>query len=255
MEEFDKIRYEYGTLLNQQTFKKEDLDYEWFENQKPLLEQLSKIDHSAISIFDMHQQKHIYASENFTSLFKIPRETAMSKDSLDPFIHPEDRLVLMQIGVKSLRFSYALPQEERMHYKVINEYRLQMPGEDCIRVIEQHKAFKADRRGTVWLALSMVDLSPNQNNHQTVLSQVLNTRTGQTFSLLEENMESELGKLTRRESEVLSLVGKGLLSKEISDMLNISVHTVNTHRQRILEKMNANNTIEAIEAAKRFGLV
>jgi DNA-binding NarL/FixJ family response regulator len=61
--------------------------------------------------------------------------------------------------------------------------------------------------------------------------------------------------LTKRELEILKLVKQGLLSKEISDKLYISVHTVNTHRQRLLEKLGANNTIEAIIFATKYGLL
>lgn len=42
--------------------------------------------------------------------------------------------------------------------------------------------------------------------------------------------------LSERESEVLVLVAKGLSSKEIADQLNISIHTVNTHRKNITAK-------------------
>ena len=47
----------------------------------------------------------------------------------------------------------------------------------------------------------------------------------------EENYE-----LSDRESEVLVLVAQGLCSKEIADKLNISIHTVNTHRKNITRK-------------------
>lgn len=42
--------------------------------------------------------------------------------------------------------------------------------------------------------------------------------------------------LSERETEVLVLVGQGLSSKEIADRLNISIHTVNTHRKNITHK-------------------
>ena len=42
--------------------------------------------------------------------------------------------------------------------------------------------------------------------------------------------------LSDRETDVLILVAKGLSSKEIADKLNISVHTVNTHRKNITHK-------------------
>jgi regulator of cell morphogenesis and NO signaling len=42
--------------------------------------------------------------------------------------------------------------------------------------------------------------------------------------------------LSERETEVLVLVAKGYMSKEIADMLNISMNTVNTHRKNITAK-------------------
>lgn len=42
--------------------------------------------------------------------------------------------------------------------------------------------------------------------------------------------------LSERETDVLVLVAKGLSSKEIADKLNISVHTVNSHRKNITHK-------------------
>lgn len=42
--------------------------------------------------------------------------------------------------------------------------------------------------------------------------------------------------LSDRETDVLVLVAKGLSSKEIADQLNISVHTVNSHRKNITHK-------------------
>lgn len=43
--------------------------------------------------------------------------------------------------------------------------------------------------------------------------------------------------LSAREVEVLSLVVRGLMSKEIADRLHISLPTVNTHRKNISEKL------------------
>ena len=44
--------------------------------------------------------------------------------------------------------------------------------------------------------------------------------------------------LTRRETDVLVLVAKGLMSKEIAERLHISVHTVISHRKNITRKTN-----------------
>ncbi len=42
--------------------------------------------------------------------------------------------------------------------------------------------------------------------------------------------------LTKRETSVLVLVAKGMMNKEIADALNVSVHTVITHRKNIMHK-------------------
>ena len=48
--------------------------------------------------------------------------------------------------------------------------------------------------------------------------------------------ETESYDLTERETDVLVLLAQGLSSKEIADRLNISIHTVNTHRKNITHK-------------------
>ncbi|MEA3317589.1 MAG: response regulator transcription factor, partial [Bacteroidota bacterium] len=42
--------------------------------------------------------------------------------------------------------------------------------------------------------------------------------------------------LTKRETDVLKWLAKGLSNKEIADKLNVSIHTVNTHRKNIMDK-------------------
>jgi len=44
--------------------------------------------------------------------------------------------------------------------------------------------------------------------------------------------------LTDREREVLSLIAEGLLNKQIADRLGIGVRTIETHRERIMRKLD-----------------
>jgi len=56
----------------------------------------------------------------------------------------------------------------------------------------------------------------------------------------------EAAVLSPREKEVLELVAKGLLYKEIAEQLNISFHTVRQHVGKIYEKLHVQNKTEAI---------
>lgn len=62
---------------------------------------------------------------------------------------------------------------------------------------------------------------------------------------------ADLEKLTPREHEVLALLAKGYLYKEISDQLKISLHTFRTHQRAIYEKLHVHSRTEA--TVKYFG--
>jgi DNA-binding NarL/FixJ family response regulator len=62
---------------------------------------------------------------------------------------------------------------------------------------------------------------------------------------------SDLDKLTPREQEVLALLAKGFLYKEISDRLAISFHTFRNHQRAIYDKLHVHSRTEA--AGKYFG--
>ncbi len=55
----------------------------------------------------------------------------------------------------------------------------------------------------------------------------------------------DLAELSSREEEVLNLLSKGFLRKEISDKLGISCHTVDTYLRRIYEKLHVNSRSQA----------
>jgi DNA-binding NarL/FixJ family response regulator len=62
---------------------------------------------------------------------------------------------------------------------------------------------------------------------------------------------SDVEKLTAREQEILALLARGYLYKEIGERLNISMSTVSTHLVHIYEKLHVQSRTEA--AAKFFG--
>lgn len=67
--------------------------------------------------------------------------------------------------------------------------------------------------------------------------------------------EVNLGSLSRREIEVLTLAAEGMSNSEIGDALVISSRTVGTHIEHILEKVGAPNRAAAVAHAIREGLV
>ena len=56
----------------------------------------------------------------------------------------------------------------------------------------------------------------------------------------------ELALLTTREQEILELLGKGYLDKEIASVLRISAWTVRGHLKSIFERLRVHNRTEAV---------
>ena len=66
---------------------------------------------------------------------------------------------------------------------------------------------------------------------------------------------SQLSQLTRREREVLQLIGEGLSTKEIAARLGVSPKTADSHRAGLMEKVGIHKSVGLVRLAIREGLV
>jgi len=73
------------------------------------------------------------------------------------------------------------------------------------------------------------------------------------FEVNSREMEA-LG-ISERELEVLQLMSQGMSNQEIGDTLFVSLNTVKTHAARIFEKLEVQRRTQAIEKAKKIGLI
>ena len=73
--------------------------------------------------------------------------------------------------------------------------------------------------------------------------------------LRKSGAEDSYDLLSAREREILQLVAEGKSSKEIANLLNLSVYTVETHRANIMQKLNLKGIPELILYAVRKGIV
>ena len=65
---------------------------------------------------------------------------------------------------------------------------------------------------------------------------------------------SGIAALSPREIEIVSLVGRGLVAKEIATKLHLSTHTVYTHRKNILKKLGLSSSSELLVFALQNNL-
>ncbi|MGI6457351.1 MAG: response regulator [bacterium] len=83
-----------------------------------------------------------------------------------------------------------------------------------------------------------VYLSENQKN--VMFQSFINHNSDNAYSIQH---------LSNREIEIFEFIGRGKSTREIADLLNVSVKTIETHRENIKRKLNIDNTNELIYRA------
>jgi DNA-binding CsgD family transcriptional regulator len=226
-----------------------------WERHRPHVETLYQVNNSCVFVLE-YNRALVYVSPNFSSFFGY--ETAainhppLEANYLETRIHPDDLFTFSCIQKKLMELWDNLQVENRMDYKHIYELRVLNVADKYVRIISQHQVLEMDSEHNPLLVLGVVDLSPNQTPYGTVGFRIVHNRTGQ---IIHCSITGSKAGLTKREIQILQMINAGMLSKEISDKLSISIHTVNGHRQNILQKLNADNAVEAINSARMLGLL
>lgn len=227
----------------------------WDKHQE-YIELLSKVNNSCVFVAELCVS-YWFLSDNF-QIFgydpQIIRSPDITTGYLETRIHPDDLIVLGKTQRKLMEYIKTVTIDKRKDYKHIYECRAKNAEGNYIRFIVQQQILELDENGNPWLLFGVFDISPNTSPLEHAKVRVINYKTGEIvpFSIVER--ESDI-KLSDREKEILKMASVGMLSKEISDKLFISIHTVNKHRQNIMQKMNTNNVIEAINYARKLGLL
>lgn len=152
---------------------------------------------------------------------------------------------------------------------------LGLPGMDGVDVIHQLRkrwehlrivvvtASMEEHRGKAALAAGALAYVLKQSPQQVLLAALQYAALGKTYldpSLKLETIgaaSAPLGEtpLTLRERQVLKLVAEGKRNREVAELLAISLKTVETHRLNLMRKLDAHNSAELSNWARRLGLM
>ena len=240
-------------ILPTSSIEFDEIDYSILEKRRNDWIKLSEVTHSIVLVFDCYTNKFVFVSDNIPKLYGLDsRRLFIHGHQPDiEVIHPDDIDYGLLVRKKIYSILRSFSNEEKRNYKAIHEMRIRNMRGEYIRIIEQEQVLELDKSGNIWLMLSVIDVDASHES-EIIKSHLYNFKTGeQIFIDLSDTLDEPL---TNRELEVLRFMKKGLLSKEIAEALKVSINTVNSHRQNILQKLKANNSIEAVNFAQRLGL-
>jgi DNA-binding CsgD family transcriptional regulator len=102
----------------------------------------------------------------------------------------------------------------------------------------------------IWLALK---LSSPKVKTVHVEKEIYVYSNNQPFTLNEIAMVSL--SISKRELEVLQLMGEGLSNQEIAQRLFVSLNTIKTHSSNIFDKLEVDRRTQAVDKAKKLNLI
>ena len=240
-------------ILPTSSIEFDEFDYSILEKRRNDWIKLSEVTHSIVLVFDCYTNKFVFVSDNIPKLYGLDSRRLFihGHQPVIEVIHPDDIDYGLLVRKKIYSILRSFSNEEKRNYKAIHEMRIRNMRGEYIRIIEQEQVLELDKSGNIWLMLSVIDVDASHES-EIIKSHLYNFKTGeQIFIDLSDTLDEPL---TNRELEVLRFMKKGLLSKEIAEALKVSINTVNSHRQNILQKLKANNSIEAVNFAQRLGL-
>ena len=127
----------------------------------------------------------------------------------------------------------------------------------CTVYEEDEKIFEALAAGANGYILKkttpskMLEAIKELNEGGAPMSSQIARKVVNAFQKIPDGTHTQIDTLSNREAEILELLAKGLLYKEIAAQLFIAQETVRKHVYHIYEKLHVNNRIEAVN--KYFG--
>jgi len=166
-------------------------------------------------------------------------------------IHPEDISDVLLYTRASLSVSLNIKTKEEADGHFTVDFRLKKPNGRYARILRQSSALEVSRKDGLISTISLCTDISNIKMNGPVVSMYTGTRKKQYEELLEiekrdmsENLSTS--KLSQREKEILDLISQGKKSIDISNQLNISIHTLHTHRRNMLKRYGAKSITELL---------
>ena len=187
--------------------------------------------------------------------FAVVGEASDGRDAVALVASHRPDVLVMDIGMPSLNGIEAAAQITQSHPEVAI-VMLSMHSDESYVL----RALKAGAKGYLLKDSAEADLiravhavADGKSFFSPAVSKVL--LDDYVRKLQRSGTEDPYDLLTPREREVLQLVAEGKSNKEVAQLLNLSVYTIETHRSNIMEKLNLHGVPELILYAVRKGII
>ncbi|TBW27129.1 response regulator transcription factor [Gramella sp. KN1008] len=218
-------------------------------------------------IVNFHNLELDLVSDSVEDFTGVDRENVTMNDILGTALPEEIEFVKKKENVINDFFMRYLDREEILSYKVIYTYRMKDAKGKIRTILHQATPLSMTDNGMFQHVFSVhSDISYLKMVSSRDVSFVhlkggrsyynINTVHGCFDPRYSEFREQSLNDLlTEREKEIVSELARGLSAEDIARELNLSPHTVKTHRKNILQKSGSSNTAQLVAKCITGGVI
>lgn len=168
-------------------------------------------------------------------------------------IHPEDGDLVARIGKESILHSYANPNNNGDNVLYIS-FRIKNKRGAYLKVLSQSSVFELDKKGNMISSLVKVSDLSFMGDSKVVKYKFLASNLDE--EKFRRNVFGAIYELfTTREMDIIREMDKGYSNHEIGRILGISVHTVSTHRKKIMKKSGCHSAEELLLFCRKNGVL
>jgi len=180
-------------------------------------------------------------------------EEEFTFELLTEYIHPDDSKRYAFI-VESFVEYFEASQMRPFEAEISITARFRKKDGSYFRALRQSNIIETNKENIMTKSYSVIsDISTIKKSNYVEWNC---TSRGKPIKGLREFLEKKQeGYFTKREMEILRLLIEGKGSKEISEKLFVSKHTIDTHRRKMLAKSTCTNTIELIDFARKNSII
>lgn len=162
-------------------------------------------------------------------------------------IHPDDKNYFLKFENRIAEFYNDLPFEKRGKYTYHHDFRVKTKEGKYIRLLHQIVPIEFDEHNFYRTFGMHTDITHIKRDGVPSLSIIGLDNEPSYYNIQDFTAFSKsYGLFTKRELQILKLIVAGFTTKEISNELFISTHTVNAHRKNILNKACVKTPIELL---------
>jgi len=192
--------------------------------------------------YDFYERQMIHYNANIKKILGYDQEDDFS--FLYNLIHPADRVMVYFFTLKSLQFGDSKYKAKPFQDTFTIDFRIKHKNGSYLRILRQTGSAAIDKQNNMVISYS---LNTDITNIKST-SGIGADYTGNTLGYISPNKELLAIKsiFSKREKQILYHLCNGKTSAQISEILYISKHTVDTHRRNMLKKAMLRNTPELI---------